>query len=198
MAMRRVNGPVNMTDVAQRAGVSQSTVSRVINNHPGISRRTRLNVLDSLRVLGYKSEVRDLIEPDRGKPLAVVLAMCPLPEQRDPFALEYFRLLADGVREGFGGESVNCRMMTLAADSAELPDSDSVPDGVILVGYPSEALRAGLRREKITYVITSGDIYAADEDMEAIFLPAGAVLAWQLTTSAAAIPQLMLDHPLIQ
>ncbi len=165
MATRRINGPVNMTDVAQRAGVSQSTVSRVINNHPGISRRTRLNVLDSLRVLGYKSEVRDLIEPDRSEPLAVVLAMCPLPEQRDPFALEYFRLLADGVREGFDGENVNCRLVTLAAESTELPEADSAPDGVILVGFPTEGLRAKLREENITYVITSGDIYAADEDM---------------------------------
>lgn len=163
--MKRINGPVSMTDVAQRAGVSQSTVSRVINNHPGISRRTRQSVLDSLRVLGYKSEVRNLIEPNRGESQAVVLAMCPLPEQRDPFALEYFRLLADGVREGFGGENVNCRMTTLAADSQELPDADSAPDGVILVGYPAEGLRAELRKAGISYVITSGDIYAANEDM---------------------------------
>lgn len=163
--MKRINGPVSMTDVAERAGVSQSTVSRVINNHPGISRRTRQSVLDSLRVLGYKSEVRDLIEPNRGESQAVVLAMCPLPEQRDPFALEYFRLLADGVREGFGGEDVNCRMTTLAADSQELPDADSAPDGVILVGYPAEGLRAKLRKAGIPYVITSGDIYTPNEDM---------------------------------
>lgn len=165
MATKRTNGPVNMTDVANRAGVSQSTVSRVINNHPGISRRTRQSVLDSLRVLGYKSEVLSLIRPDRGEPAAMVLAMCPLPEQRDPLSLEYFNMLANGVREGFGGENVNFHIQTLSAGCGELPELNFAPDGVILVGYPSEELRAGLRKARVPYVIASGDIYAAQEDM---------------------------------
>ncbi|WP_419646017.1 LacI family DNA-binding transcriptional regulator [Victivallis vadensis] len=54
MALKRSFGAVNMTDVANRAGVSQSTVSRVINHHPGIRPETRDTVLDALRELGYK------------------------------------------------------------------------------------------------------------------------------------------------
>ncbi len=40
-------------DVAQRAGVSPSTVSRVLNDRPGISEETRARVLQAARELGY-------------------------------------------------------------------------------------------------------------------------------------------------
>ncbi len=40
-------------DVARRAGVSPSTVSRVLNDRPGISEETRARVLAAARELGY-------------------------------------------------------------------------------------------------------------------------------------------------
>ncbi len=165
MTIRRAN-TVNMTDVALRAGVSQSTVSRVINNHPGISRRTRQSVLEALRILGYKSEILNLIHPqDEENELVITLLMCPLPEQRDPFALEYFSLLADGVRDGIAGENVRLQLRTLRTGTEEPPDLNPEHDSVILVGYPSEGLRRNLRNNGIDYVITSGDIYSDSEDM---------------------------------
>ena len=165
MTIRRMN-TVNMTDVALRAGVSQSTVSRVINNHPGISRRTRQSVLDALRILGYKSEILSLIQPQREKyEFSVTLLMCPLPEQRDPFALEYFSILADGVRDGLAGENVKFQLRTLRAGTEEPPEFEAERDSVILVGYPSEGLRRNLREAGIDYLITSGDIYSDTEDM---------------------------------
>ena len=138
MTIRRMN-TVNMTDVALRAGVSQSTVSRVINNHPGISRRTRQSVLDALRILGYKSEILSLIQPQHEKyEFSVTLLMCPLPEQRDPFALEYFSILADGVRDGLAGENVKFQLRTLRAGT-EVPDGAVyVPDIPHAVAYLNE------------------------------------------------------------
>jgi LacI family transcriptional regulator len=44
---------VNSRDVARVAGVSQATVSRVINNNPGVSAPARERVLQSMRQLGY-------------------------------------------------------------------------------------------------------------------------------------------------
>jgi DNA-binding LacI/PurR family transcriptional regulator len=41
-------------DVAKLAGVSQPTVSRVINNHPGISPATVLKVREAAKQIGYK------------------------------------------------------------------------------------------------------------------------------------------------
>lgn len=40
-------------DVAQRAGVSIATVSRVMNDHPDVGAETRRRVLDAVDVLGY-------------------------------------------------------------------------------------------------------------------------------------------------
>lgn len=46
--------PVSMAEVARAAGVSQQTVSRVVNGHPNVSERTRARVLDAIRELGFR------------------------------------------------------------------------------------------------------------------------------------------------
>jgi DNA-binding LacI/PurR family transcriptional regulator len=43
-----------MADVARRAGVSQQTVSRVLNGHPNVSPATKADVLAAIRELGYR------------------------------------------------------------------------------------------------------------------------------------------------
>lgn len=43
-----------MTDVARLAGVSHQTVSRVLNDHPNVSPRTRAGVMAAIRDLGYR------------------------------------------------------------------------------------------------------------------------------------------------
>jgi DNA-binding LacI/PurR family transcriptional regulator len=45
---------VSMADVAQLAGVSSQTVSRVSNGHPGVVETTREQVLAAMRELGYR------------------------------------------------------------------------------------------------------------------------------------------------
>src|SRR3954464_4858791 len=45
---------VVMADVARLAGVSQQTVSRVINDSPHVRPATRDRVLDAIRKLGYR------------------------------------------------------------------------------------------------------------------------------------------------
>lgn len=46
-----------MTDVARIAGVSHQTVSRVLNDYPGIRPETRQRVLDAITQLGYRRNV---------------------------------------------------------------------------------------------------------------------------------------------
>ena len=43
-----------LEDVAERAGVSHQTVSRVINNHPNVSKATRERVEAAIAELGYR------------------------------------------------------------------------------------------------------------------------------------------------
>jgi len=46
-----------MADVAQAAGVSHQTVSRVLNDHPNVKPATRERVLAAIRELGYRPNV---------------------------------------------------------------------------------------------------------------------------------------------
>ena len=147
MAIRRNGNAVNMTDVALKAGVSQSTVSRVLNNQPGISRHTRTTVLETLRQLGYKTNSGHA-KSEAEETAAVSLVMCPLPEQNDPFALEYFATVASGIRETLEKVGARLRLQTLPAGAAELPGATTA-EGVILLGFTWEELRAALRKQHI-------------------------------------------------
>jgi DNA-binding LacI/PurR family transcriptional regulator len=50
----RPNGRVGVREVARAAGVSTQTVSRVINDHPGIRPETRQRVLEAMAALDYR------------------------------------------------------------------------------------------------------------------------------------------------
>ena len=50
----RPAGRIGVREVARAAGVSTQTVSRVINDHPGIRADTRQRVLDAMRALDYR------------------------------------------------------------------------------------------------------------------------------------------------
>ena len=43
-----------LEDIARLAGVSRSTVSRVINNHPNVRERTRAKVLRVIKETGFR------------------------------------------------------------------------------------------------------------------------------------------------
>jgi LacI family transcriptional regulator len=64
---------VTLKDVAQRAGVSAKTVSRVVNNQGEISEQTRVRVQSAIQELGYRPNIlaRSLVH-QRSNTLAVV------------------------------------------------------------------------------------------------------------------------------
>ena len=65
---------VTVKDVARRAGVSPSTVSRVCNNNPSISRETRDRVQKAIEELGYELPVsQDTAAPITNRHIVVVL-----------------------------------------------------------------------------------------------------------------------------
>src|SRR5450631_1564970 len=72
MPSHLTRGPA-MTDVAQLAGVSHQTVSRVINKHPSVAATTRMRVLAAIEELGYRpnSAARALVT-GRSQTLGVV------------------------------------------------------------------------------------------------------------------------------
>ncbi|MDQ8701366.1 LacI family DNA-binding transcriptional regulator [Streptomyces sp. LHD-70] len=72
-----------LADIAAQAGVSEATVSRVLNGKPGVAATTRQSVLAALDVLGYERPVRlrsrsaglvGLITPELENPIFPALA----------------------------------------------------------------------------------------------------------------------------
>ena len=45
---------LNLEDIAKKSGVSRSTVSRVVNNHPNVSKKVRDRVLEVINQTGYQ------------------------------------------------------------------------------------------------------------------------------------------------
>lgn len=82
-----------MRDVAALAGVGIKTVSRVINDEPGVSEATRRKVLQAQMLLNYQPDMaaQSLRRADR-KTLSVGLLV---PSVADPFYRQLHRALAD-------------------------------------------------------------------------------------------------------
>src|SRR3712207_5805286 len=71
-------GPrARLADIARQAGVSEATVSRVLNDKPGVSDDTRQSVITALDVLGYE-------RPDRLRKRSAGLVGLITPELDNP------------------------------------------------------------------------------------------------------------------
>jgi DNA-binding LacI/PurR family transcriptional regulator len=66
-----------LSEVAKKAGVSEATVSRVLNGRSGVSESTRASVLTALDVLGYERPTK--LRGERGRLVGLVL-----PELQNP------------------------------------------------------------------------------------------------------------------
>ncbi|WP_327293932.1 MULTISPECIES: LacI family DNA-binding transcriptional regulator [unclassified Streptomyces] len=66
-----------LSQVAKKVGVSEATVSRVLNNKPGVSEATRQSVLTALDVLGYERPTQ--LRGERARLVGLVL-----PELQNP------------------------------------------------------------------------------------------------------------------
>lgn len=66
--------PLTSKDIARRAGVSQATVSRVLNNHQSIAPETRARVLDVLAASDYRpNELARSLITQRANAIGVVI-----------------------------------------------------------------------------------------------------------------------------
>jgi len=91
---------VRLNEIAQRAGVSVSTVSRVLNDRPGVNQHTRRQVLTAIDVLGYD-------RPARLKPRTVGLVGLVIPELENPFFPRLAHLIENKL-SGHGFAPVLC------------------------------------------------------------------------------------------
>ena len=115
---------VTTTSIAKRAGVSQSTVSRVINNYRGINRVKRESVLAAMRELGYYA--------NRNVKRRVGIVICPLPEQKNMMALEFFGNQIAAQEACLQEAEAESTVINLAAGAASL--GGGLPHGCIFAG----------------------------------------------------------------
>lgn len=148
---------VTIKDVAERAGVSTQTVSRVINNRPDVAPQTRERIEDAIATLGYSpSAIARTLVARRSNAIGVLLA-----------GMGYTGTVS--TLRGIIDESANLGLTVLIA---ELPEGDSLDDprpavaalverhvdGIIMsvpaVGHAVDRIKAVLldRHEPIVFV----------------------------------------------
>ncbi len=64
---------VGINEIAAALGISKSTVSRALNNHPKISEATKQKVLKQAQELGYTPNIPDLISNKDSRSIALII-----------------------------------------------------------------------------------------------------------------------------
>lgn len=134
--MKNTERKINLAQIAEKAGVSQAAVSRVINNRPGVAAEKESRVRDALRELGWRPSARQAgrkaIEQTGTSSSHVVLLLAGLKKSLSPtvhsLINELERILA----------SQHLQMVMIQEASAEqFPEAlrlDKV-HGVLFVGW---------------------------------------------------------------
>ena len=139
---------MSISKVAKLAGVSSSTVSRVINNHPRVAPETAQNVRQAMQTLGYTpSETRPGPKSkSRMRRESPEIAFLVLGTSRNR-ATPAFQDLLRGVSMAATGSDLNL-MFHHVADPTRLPlRTLEQLDGILLHGAaPSGEVRERLRR----------------------------------------------------
>jgi LacI family transcriptional regulator len=153
-----------MADVAQRAGVSTSTVSLVLNDKPGVSEQTRAAVLEIAQELGYRLP-RHYPDLPTQKTILVVHFASQGPDGGADLPV----LAADyvgGIQDYCQGRSVNWALIAHYQEGkrqhvgVHLLERDALAcDGLILIMPPSResALLQQALRKCIPTVVVSRD-----------------------------------------
>src|SRR5947207_12921198 len=117
-----------LAEVARYAGVSEATVSRVLNQKPGVAKTTQELVLTALDVLGYERPTQ--LRGQRARLVGLVL-----PELQNPIFPAFAEVVADGLsRRGF--TPVLCTRTAAGVSEADYVDMllDQHVSGVIFAG----------------------------------------------------------------
>jgi alanine racemase len=102
---------VRLRQVAERAGVSEATVSRVVNNRPGVNEATRTRVRAALAELGYSGPALA-----RGRAGGLIGLM--MPELTNPI----FPLFAQAIETLLARHGYTAVLCTATAEGVQEPD----------------------------------------------------------------------------
>ena len=140
---------LTLEQIGERAGVSRSTVSRVLNYHADVSPEVRARVEAVIRETGYlpNQAARALVSSRSG-----LIGLVMLTEPDELFGDPYYSALATGIQQGCADHDLIFSIFPVQSPAGS-PDSltpqiaQGFVDGVIVTAGPrSERLIADLRR----------------------------------------------------
>src|SRR5258707_4002454 len=103
-----------LAEVARKVGVSEATVSRVLNGKPGVAEATRQAVLTALDVLGYERPTK--LRGERARLVGLVL-----PELQNPI-FPAFAEVVRGALAQHGFTTVPCTQTAGGISEADYVD----------------------------------------------------------------------------
>lgn len=131
-------GSITLESVGAAAGVSRSTVSRVVNGSPNVSQKTIDAVMKAIADLGY---VHNRVAATlASKQASVVTAL--IPEDLDLFFKDpYFHAMISGIQDHFASTNLVLNLMIASRDSfpkvlSSLAGGQS--DGVLVFSHHTE------------------------------------------------------------
>lgn len=149
---------VNMVELAARAGVSVSTVSRALAGHAVVNQETRERVSALAKELGFRpnAQARNL-RLQRTHAIGVIL---PLGHQRnqhltDPFFLSMLGYLADAIAER-GYDMLLSKVIPDGDDWLERLIDARRCDGLILIGQSNQEPAIARAAERYRPIVTWG------------------------------------------
>ncbi|MFC6635449.1 LacI family DNA-binding transcriptional regulator [Microbulbifer taiwanensis] len=132
--------PVSMSDIARLAGVSESTVSRALNNNPLINEKTRERIQKIARSMNYKiNESARNLRLQRSHTISVVINTDKAGGQSfsDPFMIDMIGAIADQLARHKYDLLFSSSIVTSADWHAYLLGSRRA-DGVIVIGQGTD------------------------------------------------------------
>lgn len=157
---------LTLEQIGDRAGVSRSTVSRVLNDHPDVRPEVRSRVEEVIRETGYQpNQAARALASNRTGLIGLVM----LAEADELFGDPYYSALVSGIQQGCGEQGLVFAIFpvhgadrgpeTLASQIAQ-----GFVDGVIVTAGPrSEPLIAALRSQGRRMVVVGHP--ASDEGL---------------------------------
>ncbi len=170
---------LTLEDIAKQAGVSRSTVSRVINGHPNVSPEVRKRVLKVIQTTGFhpNAAARSLAS-QRTNMIGLVLPRSVSSFFTDP----YFPILAQGIAFGCNNHNLTFSLFLVGNKEDEEKITPRISrrgllDGLLIqVGSPGDELIERLSKASIPSVIlgrpspAEGISYIDVDNVQAAFM----------------------------
>ncbi len=166
-----MNNKVTITSIAEKSGFSLSTVSMVLNNKPGISPKTRAQVIEIAASMGYAHRQNSAnTKPSRLKTLGMVVKA---DHDFGPYDNPFYSRVILGIEEACRRSGINLMFATLPVDEQNHPMEtpalfyNNSVDGILMVGaFVDKAIFS--ITERTTPPIVLVDAYATNEDYDTV------------------------------